>query len=152
MVTRSGTIVKAGDITAPMSMAHNAVANVDSARWISQDRQMPTGSEDGNATSAQGIFFAHGMQTPVTGWGYPDIYKNQKSGCLPVCLSGGATPSPRSSISGVKLQKPFWLNAVQLKLNRIFYLHLCDRPIFLRHLYTALPTLNASETAIRALS
>ena len=64
---------------APMSMAQNAAGNVDSSRWISQERQMPTGSEDGNATTSQGIFFAHGMQTPVIGWGDKDMQKDKTS-------------------------------------------------------------------------
>ena len=64
---------------AAMTMAQNAYANAAGTRWISEDRQLPTGSEDGNATTAQGIFFAHGMQTPVIGWGDKDMKKDKKS-------------------------------------------------------------------------
>jgi hypothetical protein len=35
--------------------------------------QLPSGSEDGNAATAQGVLFAHGMQTPVIGWGDRDM-------------------------------------------------------------------------------
>ncbi|PFH09932.1 glycosyl hydrolase family 101 [Collimonas sp. PA-H2] len=65
--------------TAPMTMARNAEANAASTRWISENRQMPAGSEDGNAVTAQGIFFAHGMQTPVIGWGDKEMYKDKNS-------------------------------------------------------------------------
>lgn len=56
-----------------LTQAQNAQANVDSARWVSGSLNMPLGSEDGNAVTAQGIVFAHGMQTPVIGWGDPAL-------------------------------------------------------------------------------
>ncbi len=62
-----------------MTMGQNAVANGDALRWIGRDMQLPVGSEDGNATTADGAFFAHGMQTPVMGWGDPDLQKNKDS-------------------------------------------------------------------------
>jgi hypothetical protein len=43
------------------------------SHWITTQLGMPTGSEDGNATTAGGIAFAHGMQTPVIGWSDPDL-------------------------------------------------------------------------------
>ena len=54
---------------APMTQAQNAVGNVAASRWINHVLQLPSGSEDGNAVTAQGLLFAHGMQTPVIGWG-----------------------------------------------------------------------------------
>jgi len=54
---------------APMTQAQNAEGNVAASRWINEVLQLPSGSEDGNATTAQGLLFAHGMQTPVIGWG-----------------------------------------------------------------------------------
>lgn len=58
---------------APMSYAGNAAGNIDASRWIGRTLPAVVGSEDGNAVTAQGIAFAHGLQTPVMGWGDPDI-------------------------------------------------------------------------------
>jgi Glycosyl hydrolases related to GH101 family, GH129 len=78
-VTAAGMLFDDYRQTAPMTMARNAVANAASTRWISENRQIPAGSEDGNAVTAQGIFFAHGMQTPVIGWGDQEMYKDKNS-------------------------------------------------------------------------
>ncbi|MCU0118393.1 glycoside hydrolase [Pseudomonas sp. B2M1-30] len=64
---------------ATMTQAQNAEGNVDASRWVNETLQLPAGSEDGNATTARGVLFAHGMQTPVIGWGDPDMSKNPKS-------------------------------------------------------------------------
>ncbi|RKS21605.1 glycosyl hydrolase family 101 [Pseudomonas sp. WPR_5_2] len=64
---------------ASLTQAQNAEGNIDAARWVNETLQLPTGSEDGNATTSQGILFAHGMQTPVIGWGDPDMSKNSES-------------------------------------------------------------------------
>ena len=64
---------------APMTQAQNAEGNVEASRWISDVLQLPSGSEDGNATTAQGVLFAHGMQTPVIGWGDADMSKKTDS-------------------------------------------------------------------------
>lgn len=64
---------------ATMTQEQNAESNVEASRWINQVLQLPTGSEDGNATTAQGVLFAHGMQTPVIGWGDVDMSKNPDS-------------------------------------------------------------------------
>ncbi len=58
---------------APMTQAQNAAGNVAASRWINEVLQLPSGSEDGNAATAQGVLFAHGMQTPVIGWGDRDM-------------------------------------------------------------------------------
>ncbi len=63
----------------PMTQAQNAEGNVEASRWINEVLQLPSGSEDGNATTAQGVLFAHGMQTPVIGWGDADMSKNPDS-------------------------------------------------------------------------
>ncbi len=55
--------------SAPMTQAQNAQGNIDASRWLNTKLKLPAGSEDGNAITAQGIVFAHGMQTPVIGWG-----------------------------------------------------------------------------------
>lgn len=64
---------------APMTQAQNAEGNIDASRWLNTARQLPTGSEDGNAITAQGILFAHGMQTPVIGWGDQAMTKDKQS-------------------------------------------------------------------------
>jgi hypothetical protein len=51
-----------------MSQARYVQESADSLRWISTTLHLPTGSEGGNAASHD-ILFAHGMQTPVIGWG-----------------------------------------------------------------------------------
>ncbi|WP_201026409.1 glycoside hydrolase [Paramesorhizobium deserti] len=63
----------------PMSQAENVAGNVASMRWISETLKLPLGSEDGNATTAEGVLFAHGMQTPVIGWGDKDMQKDKSS-------------------------------------------------------------------------
>ncbi len=62
-----------------MTMAQNAASDEASLRWISETLRLPVGSEDGNATTVGGAVFAHGMQTPVMGWGDPDLQKNKDS-------------------------------------------------------------------------
>lgn len=64
---------------ASLSQAQNATGNVEASRWVSETLGMPSGSEDGNAVTSQGILFAHGMQTPVIGWGDPDLSHNKTS-------------------------------------------------------------------------
>ncbi|MBV4463036.1 glycoside hydrolase [Pseudomonas sp. SWRI79] len=64
---------------ATLTQAQNAEGNIDASRWLNETLQLPAGSEDGNATTARGVLFAHGMQTPVIGWGDPDMSKNPKS-------------------------------------------------------------------------
>lgn len=58
---------------ATMTFAANAEGNIDASRWIGLTLPAVVGSEDGNAVTAQGIAFAHGLQTPVMGWDDPDI-------------------------------------------------------------------------------
>lgn len=62
----------------PMTQADNAKENSRSMAWVSDKLKLVTGSEDGNAVTTKGIFFAHGMQTPVLGWGDKDL-NNPKS-------------------------------------------------------------------------
>mgnify|MGYP003606626615 FL=1 len=62
-----------------MTQAQNAQGNIDAARWIASHLQLPVGSEDGNATTARGVLFAHGMQTPVMGWGDREMTQDKQS-------------------------------------------------------------------------
>ena len=64
---------------ATLTQAQNAQDKIDASRWINESLQLPSGSEDGNATTAQGVFFTHGMQTPVIGWGDVDLSKKTDS-------------------------------------------------------------------------
>lgn len=64
---------------AGMTQAQNAEGNIDASRWVNETLKLPSGSEDGNATTARGVLFAHGMQTPVIGWGDPDMSKHPAS-------------------------------------------------------------------------
>ncbi|MGY2292463.1 glycoside hydrolase [Pseudomonas sp. SDO528_S397] len=64
---------------ATMTQAQNAGGNIDASRWINTTLKLPSGSEDGNAVTAQGILFAHGMQTPVIGWGDRQMTKDTAS-------------------------------------------------------------------------
>lgn len=63
---------------ATLSFAQHARDNIAAMAWIAQQMNMPVGSEGGNATTAGGLAFAHGMQTPVIGWSDPDIGHSQK--------------------------------------------------------------------------
>jgi len=64
---------------APMTQAQNAAGKIDAVRWLNTVLKLPTGSEDGNAVTAQGILFAHGMQTPVLGWGDREMTQDKQS-------------------------------------------------------------------------
>jgi hypothetical protein len=90
---------------ATMTQAQNAAGNIDAARWITDTLQLPVGSEDGNAATAQSILFAHGMQTPVIGWGDPDLSKNGQS---PYYL-GNWYPAEQPSVffKAVPIKEPY---------------------------------------------
>lgn len=63
---------------APMTQEQNAFGNAELVSWVSE-QGLTTGSEDGNALTSRGILFAHGMQTPVLGWGDADMTRNTGS-------------------------------------------------------------------------
>lgn len=75
----TGMLFDSYQADSPLTQAQNAQGNIEASRWLNETLQLPSGSEDGNATTAQGVLFAHGMQTPVIGWGDPDMSKNRKS-------------------------------------------------------------------------
>jgi hypothetical protein len=54
---------------ATRSQAQMADEYQESAQWVARTLGVAVGSENGNATTARGIVLAHGMQTPVIGWG-----------------------------------------------------------------------------------
>jgi hypothetical protein len=78
-VTAAGMLFDSYRPGALMTQASNALENVGAGRWINEKLKLPMGSEDGNAVTAQGILFAHGMQTPVIGWGDEDMTKDSRS-------------------------------------------------------------------------
>ena len=63
----------------PITQAQYAAGNEENMRWVGEKLKLPIGSEDGNATTAQGVLFAHGMQTPVIGWGDKDMQQDKSS-------------------------------------------------------------------------
>jgi hypothetical protein len=90
---------------APMTQAQNAEANSDASRWLNRGLKLPTGSEDGNALTAQGILFAHGMQTPVLGWGDREMTQNKQS---PYYVGNWYPPEqPAVFFKPVPLNQPF---------------------------------------------
>lgn len=62
-----------------MTQGQHAAANNAIQRWWSETTQVPLGSEVGNAVTSQGIAFAQGTETPVIGWGDPDLATDQSS-------------------------------------------------------------------------
>ncbi len=62
-----------------MTQAQNAVADMDAMRWASETLGLPLASEDGNAVTAGGFMIGQGMQSPVMGWGDPDLQKDKTS-------------------------------------------------------------------------
>ncbi len=90
---------------ARMTQAQNAAGNIDASRWLNTVRQLPTGSEDGNASTAQGILFAHGMQTPVIGWGDKAMTQDKQS---PYYVGNWYPPEqPAVFFKPVPLNEPF---------------------------------------------
>ncbi|MDA1191797.1 MAG: hypothetical protein O3A46_08965, partial [Candidatus Poribacteria bacterium] len=60
------------------SMAADVEARLDRMRWIAETYDAPMGSERGVAYAAPAMHFAHGMTTPVIGWGDPDLQKDRE--------------------------------------------------------------------------
>ncbi|MDY7530280.1 glycoside hydrolase [Pseudomonas sp. Bout1] len=90
---------------ASMTQAQNAEGNIDASHWISSVLKLPAGSEDGNAITARGILFAHGMQTPVLGWGDRQMTKDKQS---PYFVGAWYPPEqPAVFFKSVPLKEPF---------------------------------------------
>ncbi len=88
-----------------MTQAQNAEGNIDASRWLNTVLKLPTGSEDGNAITAQGILFAHGMQTPVIGWGDRQMTQDKQS---PYYVGNWYPPEqPTVFFKPVPLNEPF---------------------------------------------
>lgn len=90
---------------ATMTMAENSAANIAAMRWISEDQQLPVGSEGGDAINAAGTIFAHGLETPGFGWGDAELRKNKDS---PFFLGNWYPPdAPSAFFKPVPLKEPY---------------------------------------------
>ncbi len=63
----------------PATQQDDMNARLDRMAWIRDSYGLVIGSERGAAYAAPAIHFAHGMMTPVIGWGDPDLQKDKKS-------------------------------------------------------------------------
>jgi hypothetical protein len=64
---------------AEMTQARHAAENAASFHLVNETLGLPAGSEDGNAVTAGGILFGHGMETPFIGWGDPALHRDKDS-------------------------------------------------------------------------
>ena len=88
-----------------MTKAENAAANIAACRWLSETMQLPAGSEGGNAVGAPGVLFAHGIATPLFGWGDKELRKDAKS---PFFLGNWYPPEgPSVFFKRVPLKQPY---------------------------------------------
>ncbi len=90
----------------PATQADGMQARLDRMAWIRDTHKTIIGSEGGVAYSAATIHFAHGMMTPVIGWGDPDLQKNKKS----KYYLGGYWPcdGPATFIKQVPLKEKYY--------------------------------------------
>jgi hypothetical protein len=100
-----------GDLEDDYSPAHPATqqddmrARLDRMAWIRDTYGLVIGSERGAAYAAPVIHFAHGMMTPVIGWGDPDLQKNKAS---PYYLGGYWPPDgPQIMMKQVPLKPAY---------------------------------------------
>lgn len=63
----------------PATQEDGMNARLDRMAFIRDKYKMVIGSEGGSGYAAPVIHFAHGMMTPVFGWGDPDLRKDKKS-------------------------------------------------------------------------
>jgi hypothetical protein len=62
-----------------MTQSIHAEANAATLDLVNRTLGLPAGSEDGKATTARGVPFAHGTETPFIGWGDPELHSDQTS-------------------------------------------------------------------------
>lgn len=103
-VTATGMLFDSYRTGNTMTQDQNAAENAAAGRWINEVMKLPMGSESGNAVAAEGILFAHGMQTPVVGWD-DDLRKNRTS---PYYLGDWYPPEqPSVFFKAVPLKQPY---------------------------------------------
>lgn len=86
------------------TQADDMNARLARMKWMRDEKKLVLGTELGNDYTANTVAFAHGMETPVFGYGDPDMKKNEKS---PYFL--GKYWSPEGGIS------PIYVKPVPLK-------------------------------------
>jgi hypothetical protein len=81
-------------------------ARLERMAYIRDTYNMVVGSEGGAAYAAPVIHFAHGMMTPVIGWGDPDLRKNKES----EYYLGGYWPpdGPKIFVNQVPLKEKYY--------------------------------------------
>ena len=57
----------------PATKQEDMLERLDRLRWLTREHGLVVGSEGGSAYAAPAIHFAHGMFTPVIGWGDQDL-------------------------------------------------------------------------------
>lgn len=84
----------------PATMREDMEARLDRLAWIRDTFGLVIGSEGGSSYAAPVIHFAHGMTTPVIGWGDPRLTERDSEYCL-----GGYHPpgGPRVFLQQVRL-------------------------------------------------
>lgn len=86
----------------PMTQRDDMQARLDRMAWIRDTYNLVIGSERGAAYAAPVLHFAHGMMTPVIGWGDPDLQQDRAS---PYFLGAWWPPdSPQVMIKQVPLK------------------------------------------------
>jgi len=61
----------------PATKQDDMLERLDRLQWLTREHGLIVGSEGGSAYAAPAIHFAHGMLTPVIGWGDPDFKDKQ---------------------------------------------------------------------------
>ena len=88
----------------PATQLDDMNARLDRIAWIRDTHNMVVGSEGGSAYSVATLHFAHGMMSPVIGWGDPDM----KSKTSPYYIGGYWPPdAPAIHVKQVPLKSRY---------------------------------------------
>lgn len=90
----------------PATQEDDMNARLERMAYIRDTYNMVIGSEGGSAYAAPVIHFAHGMMTPVIGWGDPDLQKDKES----EYYLGGYWPpdGPKIFVNQVPLKEKYY--------------------------------------------
>jgi hypothetical protein len=84
--------------------AASAAAQVAACRWVGETLRLPIGAEGGNGVGAEGVIFAHGVETPLFGWGDPEMRRADS----PFYLGAWYPPeSPSVFFKPVPVKQPY---------------------------------------------